>query len=485
MAPQPRRGKLKAVPMSDRLTRHDRLFFVLAGLGTAVLAVALFLGLQWRWDMPMADKSLALVIFGCTFTIFYRFPLLLSARRTLYMVQRAVGRWVQLMVIVLLTYFLVPGLVDVVPREIMEAWALVSLPVLLLALVVMRMSALSLYASAGQVRRAIFLMPGEEAHMLGMRLRRSPVLGIEVVGYFGPPPGEDAEPVVTSRDLPTTLPRLGGIDEALEAISTNTYNVVFVGMRILQQHRERDIAQALGNSTASIYLVPEARLFGFFTIGGADLAGIPLLSLHENHILGLSRLLKRSVDLVLSSIALLMLSPVMLIIALCIKLGSPGPVLFRQARYGQNGKAIMVYKFRSMHTRQTAEESTQVKQATQGDHRVTKLGRFLRRSSLDELPQLFNVIKGEMSLVGPRPHAAAHNEMYRSLISGYMLRHTVKPGITGWAQVNGLRGETETLDKMRRRVEYDHHYIQNWSLYLDIRIMFMTLRTILWDKAAY
>ncbi|WP_187394961.1 undecaprenyl-phosphate glucose phosphotransferase [Pigmentiphaga aceris] len=471
--------------MSERLTRHDRLFFVLAGAGSAVLAVALFLGLQWRWEVEMNDKSLLLVIAVSTFTIFYRFPLLLSARRTLYMARRAIGRWINLMVIVLMAYFLVPSMNASVPREMMELWALLTLPVLLLALIVMRKSALGLYASASEVRKAIFLLPGDEANLLGMRLRRSPVLGIEVAGYYGEPPSANPDRIVTAIDIPPPLPRLGDLNDALKAISTNTYHVVFVGMRVLQQEKEREVAQALGNSTASIYLVPEARLFGYFTMASTDIAGVPLLALHENHILGLSRLLKRTVDLVLSAIALTMLAPIMLMIALGIRFTSPGPVFFRQARYGLNGEAIQIFKFRSMHTKQTVEESTMVKQAVMGDPRVTKLGRFLRKSSLDELPQLFNVLMGDMSLVGPRPHAAAHNEMYRSLITGYMLRHTVKPGITGWAQVNGLRGETETLDKMRRRIEYDHHYIQNWSLNLDIRIMFMTLRTLFWDKAAY
>jgi putative colanic acid biosynthesis UDP-glucose lipid carrier transferase len=470
--------------MSDRLTRHDRLFFALAGAGAAALAVATFLVVQWRWGgAAMSDKSLILVILISSFTVFYRFRLLLSARHTLYMARRAVGRWLQLVVIVLLSYFLIPGLSEAVPRQVMQIWAIATLPVLVLALVVMRKSALRVYASAGQVRRAVFLLPGDEARTLGMRLRRSPVLGIDVVGYYDGPDSE-AAPSTTS-DAPSELPRLGDLDDALRAISANTYNVVFVGMRVLQQEKDREIALALGNSTASIYLVPEAQMFGYFSISSTDIAGVPLLALHEHHILGLSRLLKRAVDVVVTLIALLFAAPVMAAIAACIRFQSAGPVLFRQTRYGLNGKAITIYKFRSMHDVQTAEDREKVTQATMGDQRVTPLGRLLRRTSLDELPQLFNVLRGDMSLVGPRPHAAAHNELYRSLISGYMLRHTVKPGITGWAQVNGLRGETDTLDKMRRRVEYDHYYIQNWSLYLDIRILFMTLRTLLWDKAAY
>jgi putative colanic acid biosynthesis UDP-glucose lipid carrier transferase len=468
--------------MSERFTRHDRLFFALAGAGAAVVAVGLFLLVQWRWGTKVPDKTLILVILVASFTIFFRFQLLLSARHTLYMARRAIGRWLQLVVVVLLAYFLVPGLDDSVPREGMQIWAAATLPALLLALVAMRKSALRVYASAGQVRRAVFLLPGQEARTLSMRLQRSPVLGIDVVGYFDEPNGEAAR---ASSDGAEPLPRLGGLDDALQAISANAYNVVFVGMRILQQEKDREIAKALGDSTASIYLVPEAQMFGYFSITSTDIAGVPLLALHENHMLGLSRLLKRGVDLAVASLAMLLAGPVMAVIAVCIRLDSGSPVLFRQTRYGLNGKAITILKFRTMHATQSAEDREKVTQATMGDRRVTRVGRVLRRTSLDELPQLLNVLRGDMSLVGPRPHAAAHNELYRSLISGYMLRHTVQPGITGWAQVHGLRGETDTLDKMRRRVEYDHFYIQNWSLYLDFRILFLTLRTIFWDKAAY
>jgi putative colanic acid biosynthesis UDP-glucose lipid carrier transferase len=172
----------------------------------------------------------------------------------------------------------------------------------------------------------------------------------------------------------------------------------------------------------------------------------------------------------------------MLLIALGIKLTSQGTVLFRQKRYGLNGHLVEVLKFRSM---DASDDGTEVSQARAGDSRVTAFGRFLRSTSLDELPQLFNVLSGEMSLVGPRPHAVAHNEQFRRLIHGYMLRHKVKPGITGWAQINGWRGETDTLEKMRHRVQHDLEYVRNWSLLLDLKILFVTLGAVLSRKNAY
>ena len=191
---------------------------------------------------------------------------------------------------------------------------------------------------------------------------------------------------------------------------------------------------------------------------------------------------KRATDLVLATLGLIMLAPVFAAIAIAIKVTSPGPVFFKQRRYGLEGEEILVYKFRSM---TVCEDGADVRQASRTDSRITKIGRFLRRSSLDELPQLINVIEGKMSLVGPRPHAVAHNELYRKLISGYMIRHKVRPGITGWAQVHGLRGETDTVEKMEQRVHYDLDYLSNWSLMLDLRILVRTLRIVASGDNAY
>jgi putative colanic acid biosynthesis UDP-glucose lipid carrier transferase len=210
--------------------------------------------------------------------------------------------------------------------------------------------------------------------------------------------------------------------------------------------------------------------------------GMPAVSLYESPFDGLNGGLKRLEDLVLGSVLLAVVALPMAVIAMAIVAGSPGPALFRQRRYGLNGKVVQVLKFRTM---TCTEDGPCVAQATHNDSRVTPLGRFLRSSSLDELPQLFNVLRGDMSLVGPRPHAVAHNEAYRGRIHGYMLRHKVKPGITGWAQVNGWRGETETLDKMRHRVDHDLEYVRNWSLGLDLRILASTVSVVLSRRNAY
>jgi putative colanic acid biosysnthesis UDP-glucose lipid carrier transferase len=213
-----------------------------------------------------------------------------------------------------------------------------------------------------------------------------------------------------------------------------------------------------------------------------NIGNIPVVAVCESPFYGVNGMIKRLSDVILATLIVLMISPVMLAIAAAVKWTSPGPVLFRQRRYGADGKEIIVYKFRSM---SVCEDGGEIRQAQKNDVRVTPLGAFLRRTSLDELPQFINVLQGRMSIVGPRPHAVAHNELYRKLIKGYMVRHKVKPGITGWAQVNGYRGETETLEKMQRRIEYDLDYLRNWSLRLDLYIIIKTVFGVLRNKNAY
>jgi putative colanic acid biosynthesis UDP-glucose lipid carrier transferase len=202
----------------------------------------------------------------------------------------------------------------------------------------------------------------------------------------------------------------------------------------------------------------------------------------ESPLIGINGTIKRTFDVVVSLFILPLIAPLMLLIATGIKLSSPGPVLFKQRRYGLDGKEISVYKFRSM---TVMEDDEQVAQATRNDPRITRFGGFLRKTSLDELPQFFNVLQGCMSIVGPRPHAVSHNEIYRSLVKGYMIRHKVKPGITGWAQVKGFRGETDTVEKMQARIDYDLDYLRNWSLFLDFLILFKTIGVIINARNAY
>lgn len=292
-----------------------------------------------------------------------------------------------------------------------------------------------------------------------------------IVGFF------DDRIVARNVDVSgMTPPFMGQTSDLLAAIGKGEIDTVLVTLPMRAEKRIQTLLDQLANSTVSVYLVPDFFVFELLHSRWMHVGGLPVVSVFESPIYGVDGWLKRGLDLALSIVGLVMVSPIMLACALLVKLTSPGPVFFLQKRYGLDGKEILVWKFRSM---RTCDNGPIVKQATKGDPRVTPVGRVLRRTSLDELPQLFNVIGGSMSLVGPRPHASAHNEQYRSLIRGYMMRHKVKPGITGLAQVLGSRGETDTLEKMEARIQLDHRYIREWSLWMDLKILLKTFYVVL------
>jgi putative colanic acid biosynthesis UDP-glucose lipid carrier transferase len=274
----------------------------------------------------------------------------------------------------------------------------------------------------------------------------------------------------------------GRIADVPGVVEREHISVIYIALPMSQHPRILALLDGLRDTTASIYFAPDIAAFDPIQGRVAALDGLPVVAVCESPFSGFDGVVKRAFDALFAATALLLLSPLFGLIALGVKRSAPGPILFRQRRYGIDGEEILVYKFRSM---RVCEDGEHVEQAQRVDPRVTRFGAFLRRTSLDELPQLINVLRGEMSLVGPRPHAVAHNELYRRLIKGYMLRHKVRPGITGWAQVNGLRGETERLDKMRRRLEYDLYYLRHWSLWLDFKILLMTLPVLLCDRHAY
>jgi putative colanic acid biosynthesis UDP-glucose lipid carrier transferase len=257
---------------------------------------------------------------------------------------------------------------------------------------------------------------------------------------------------------------------------------VYLALPISTAPRIEELIKELRDTTASVYFVPNIFAFDLVQPRCVEIDGMPAFSICDSPLQGMNGFWKRAFDVLLASIALLLTLPVLFAIALAIKVSSPGAALFKQRRYGLNGEEILVYKFRTM---TSCEDGAVVVQATKDDSRITPLGAFLRRTSLDELPQILNVLEGKMSFVGPRPHAVAHNEEYRKLINGYMIRHKVRPGITGWAQVNGLRGETSTVDQMHRRVLYDLDYLKNWSLWLDLKIIAKTALTVVHDRNAY
>jgi putative colanic acid biosynthesis UDP-glucose lipid carrier transferase len=274
---------------------------------------------------------------------------------------------------------------------------------------------------------------------------------------------------------------LGNFRDLPEYARRNRVHVIYLCLPISSQPRIRKLFSELRDTTASIYFVPNLSAFDLMQARFGEVRGMPLVAVRESPFRGMNGVLKRASDIVLALAILLTVAPLMIAIAFGVRRSSPGEVLFQQRRYGLDGKEFKVYKFRTM----TVCEDDQINQATRNDPRVTPFGQFLRRTSLDELPQLLNVLKGQMSLVGPRPHAVFHNEHYRKLVSGYMLRHKVRPGITGLAQVNGMRGETNDLDKMYQRVQFDLEYLKNWSLGLDARILIKTIFAIFRGRGAY
>ncbi|MFT6910099.1 MAG: putative colanic acid biosynthesis UDP-glucose lipid carrier transferase [Oleiphilaceae bacterium] len=274
----------------------------------------------------------------------------------------------------------------------------------------------------------------------------------------------------------------GDFNQLIVDCKSGKIDAVYITLALSAEHRIKSMTEMLADTTASVYFVPDLYIFNLLNSRWVDYQGITAISIFETPFSGVNSLIKRIEDILLSILILCLIAGPMLFIAAGVKFTSKGPVFFKQTRYGMDGEKIRVWKFRSM---TVMDDGTEISQVTKNDVRITKFGAFLRRTSLDELPQFFNSLSGEMSIVGPRPHAVAHNEEYRTKIQGYMLRHKVKPGITGLAQINGFRGETDTLDKMEGRVHYDLKYIQTWSLMLDLKIIFMTVFKGFKHKNAY
>lgn len=302
-------------------------------------------------------------------------------------------------------------------------------------------------------------------------------MGLRFCGLF------DDRPEERTPDIPARFgDRVGTVEDLVQDAKHGRVHIVYITFPMRAEDRIRNVLNRFSDSTASVYLVPDFFVFELLHSRWTNIGGIPAVSIFENPFYGIDGMVKRGMDLVIASVLVALLAVPMAVIAIMVKATSPGPVFFRQKRYGLDGRQISVWKFRSM---SVCENGTKVTQAQKNDPRVTPLGSFLRKSSLDELPQLFNVLEGTMSLVGPRPHANIHNEEYRSLIKGYMLRHKVKPGITGLAQVNGWRGETDTLEKMQKRIECDHQYIREWSVMMDFKILLRTVWVVFARQNAY
>jgi putative colanic acid biosysnthesis UDP-glucose lipid carrier transferase len=339
----------------------------------------------------------------------------------------------------------------------------------------LRRAAPHLVRLQGPALRAVVVGLNEQGCALADRLVAAADTGIQLLGFF-----DDRTP---DRQYGADRHRLlGRISEIASYAKANRVNLIYLSLPMASQPRIKELLDALKDTTSSVYFVPDMFVTDLIQGRTDSVCGLPVISVCETPFRGPAGVLKRISDVVLASLILLLISPFMIAIAIAVKLSSPGPVIFRQRRYGLDGEEIIVYKFRSM---TVTEDGPTIQQARKNDTRVTRLGAIMRKTSLDELPQFINVLQGRMSIVGPRPHAVAHNEMYRGLIKSYMVRHKVKPGITGWAQVNGFRGETDSLEKMEARIRCDLDYLRNWSLRLDLYIIWKTVYLVFRDSAAY
>lgn len=379
-----------------------------------------------------------------------------------------------MMVVALLLFFAyVSGMFTLFMEPATLVWLAITPPALLAGQFILRKARSGL--SRTSTRSVVMVGVNELSVKLAERVDENPELRMEVNGFF-----DDRH--ISRQTDEQKVPLLGGMADIPAYVRNHNINTIFISQPISAQPRIRKLLNDLQDTTASIYFIPDIYVFDLIQARFDSVAGLPVVAICESPFTGINAMIKRGSDIVLALIIQLLLLPVMLGIAIAIKLTSPGPVIFRQRRYGLDGEEIIVYKFRSM---TVCEDGARVVQATRDDQRITRIGAFLRRSSLDELPQFFNVLQGRMSIVGPRPHAVAHNELYRKQIKGYMLRHKVRPGITGWAQVNGLRGETETLDKMEARIAYDLDYLRRWSLVLDLQIIARTVGVVVKRDNAY
>jgi len=339
----------------------------------------------------------------------------------------------------------------------------------------LRAAAPSLLRMQGPTQRAIIVGMNEQGTALATRLREAPYSRVELLGFIDSRSQQRLDPAGKYKLLgePTDLARI---------VQENHVQIIYLSLPMASQPRILQLLDDLKDTTASIYFVPDMFFTDLIQGHTGTVCGMPVISVCETPFRGADGLIKRISDVILSILILTLIAPLLMVLAIAVKLSSPGPVIFKQRRYGLDGNEIVVYKFRSM---TVTEDGGTIVQAKKDDARITPLGAVMRRTSMDELPQFINVLQGRMSIVGPRPHAVAHNEMYRKLIKGYMVRHKVRPGITGWAQVNGYRGETVTLDKMKGRIDYDLDYLRNWSLQLDLQIIIKTVRLVLKDQEAY
>ncbi|MDY6943711.1 MAG: undecaprenyl-phosphate glucose phosphotransferase [Pseudomonadota bacterium] len=466
---------------TDFLTEHAQWlsWFLRVGdfgvvIGTAWLA---YLFRFQAWDMAPVYRMAALIAALLVLAVFARFGLYNHLRgKTLGWISTRLISAIALVTAILVTLAFLTKTGPVFSRQWTAYWAMLATA----NLVVYRGATtvfLGALRSAGlNTRRVLVVGAGKLGQCVTDNLKKADWAGFQVVGYADDDPALQGE---THNDL-----KIFDNNHLADLVTEKAVDEVWIALPLTAQKRVDELLHAMRHSNATVRMVPDFYGYRLLNRPINNIAGLAVLDLSSSPLsIPSSRFIKAVVDWVLAAAILVLISPVMLLIALGVKLSSPGPILFKQVRHGVNNKPIVVYKFRTMVEHK--EQDGKVTQAKRDDDRITPLGRFLRRTSLDELPQFINVLQGRMAIVGPRPHACAHNDHYRQQVAFYTQRHEVKPGITGWAQVNGWRGETDCVDKMCKRVEHDLYYIQNWSVFFDLRIIFLTVLRGFTDKNAY
>ncbi|MBC7010665.1 undecaprenyl-phosphate glucose phosphotransferase [Pseudoalteromonas sp. BZK2] len=386
--------------------------------------------------------------------------------------KKTISHWfISAAILFLSVNFLAPQYLN--PEGLQFYWFVSVLVSLCVYRVVLRLILRALRSQGINTRSVVIAGAGTLGQQLANNIIANSSFGLVFGGYY-----DDTAP----KQKLVAAQTIGNLEQLVADCKEGGIDRVYIVLPPQAYERRKWLVKELADSTASVYIVPDVFTYQLLHSRSDVIMGIPTISIYDSPLDGSNAIIKRIEDIVLSTLILILISPVLLGLALAVKFTSKGPVFFKQNRYGIDGKPIKVWKFRSMNV---MEDGAKVTQATKNDSRFTPIGQFIRKTSLDELPQFINVLQGQMSIVGPRPHAVAHNEEYRKLVDGYMLRHKVKPGITGWAQINGWRGETDTLDKMEKRIEFDLEYIRNWSLLFDLKIVFLTIFKGFINKNAY
>jgi len=432
------------------------------------VAVVLLLTLWFGEEIDGPEILLVVVLFSMLYPGSIPLP-----RSSLGALREITLQWLPAVVVLFLLGFSTHSL-DMFPQSLLLAWVLTVPAVWFVSHLLLPRIAPGLFAMEG-IRSAVIIGANEIGRRLANEFTTRKHLAVDFMGFF------DDRGLDRLGELPHGR-MLGRIEQVAEHIRQAHIDAIFIALPMASQPRILKLLEDLKDSTLSIYFVPDIFITDLIQARVDEIGNMPVVAVRDTPFKGLNGLVKRLSDIVFASLILILITPIMLAVAVAVHYSSPGPILFRQRRYGLDGKEIIVYKFRSM---TVCEDGHEVVQATRDDNRVTRVGAFIRRTSLDELPQFINVLQGRMSVVGPRPHAVAHNELYRKVIKGYMVRHKVKPGITGLAQVNGYRGETDTVEKMQKRIEYDLEYLRKWSLHLDMEIILRTIGVLIRDKHAY